>query len=89
MTYTNASKISVLGVPEQVIMEHGAESCETALEMARGSRRLFGSDVAVAVSGFAGPGGGVPGKPVGYVCIAGVYKEREVSAAYLFNGDRE
>ncbi len=89
VTYSNGSKVSVLGVPEQTLAEHGAVSCETALAMAEGARKVFGSDVAVAVSGIAGPGGAVPGKPVGYVCIACVYKEKKVSAEYRFGGDRE
>jgi nicotinamide-nucleotide amidase len=70
VTYSNASKIRDLGVSQQTLDAYGAVSEQTVREMARGALRVSGADVAVAVSGIAGPTGGVPGKPVGTVWFA-------------------
>lgn len=70
VTYSNAAKVSLLGVPEVVIGEHGAVSAETARLMAEGVRRLAGTDLGLAVTGIAGPSGGTEAKPVGTVYIA-------------------
>lgn len=70
ITYSNAEKVRQLGVPESVLVEHGAVSRECVEAMARGCRERFGVDYAVAVSGVAGPGGGTPDKPVGTVWLA-------------------
>ncbi|OYX30739.1 MAG: damage-inducible protein CinA [Caulobacterales bacterium 32-69-10] len=67
VTYANAAKIKVLGVDASVIAAHGAVSGETARAMAEGARAVSGADVAVALTGVAGPGGGSPNKPVGLV----------------------
>lgn len=69
VSYSNDVKINVLGVPAEVIEEHGAVSEECAKYMAEGSRKVTGASLAVSVTGIAGPGGGVPGKPVGTVCF--------------------
>lgn len=89
ISYANVVKEQVLGVPAEVLAEHGAVSSETAAAMAQGARRLTGADLAVAVTGVAGPGGGSPEKPVGTVWFglasaAGVRTEKK-----LFMGDRE
>ncbi|MBP5397987.1 MAG: CinA family protein [Bacteroidales bacterium] len=68
-SYANSVKENVLGVPEPVIARYGAVSSECVAEMADGVRRLTGSDVSVATSGIAGPGGGTIEKPVGLVWI--------------------
>lgn len=68
--YSNAVKSSLLGVPGELLAEHGAVSPECAAAMAQGVRRCTGSDIAGAVTGIAGPGGAVPGKPVGTVSLA-------------------
>jgi PncC family amidohydrolase len=64
-------KRSQLGVPEETLREHGAVSAETAVGMATGVRQALHADVAVSVTGVAGPGGGTEAKPVGlvYVCV--------------------
>ena len=70
VTYSNASKTALLGVPEAVIAAHGAVSAETARLMAEGVRRLAGTGLGLAVTGIAGPSGGTEAKPVGTVYIA-------------------
>ncbi len=89
VSYTNAAKEDLLGVRPRTIALHGAVSEETAREMADGARRHFGSDLAAAVTGIAGPEGGSPEKPVGTVWFAvsdraegGIAKRRN------FAGDR-
>ena len=67
VSYDNDVKLAQLGVPEKTLAAHGAVSAETAAAMGRGARESLGSDVAVAVTGIAGPGGGTPEKPVGLV----------------------
>ena len=67
VAYSNAVKTGQLGVPEEVLARHGAVSAEAAAAMARGARATLGADVAAAVTGIAGPGGGSPEKPVGLV----------------------
>ena len=89
VTYSNAAKIALLGVPEATIATHGAVSAETAAAMAEGALIQAPVDLAVSVTGIAGPGGGSAGKPVGLVYIglarrgAAVQTERRV-----FPGDR-
>ena len=69
VTYTNEMKMALLGVPEATIAEHTEVSAETAAAMARGARERFGTDVALATTGFAGPGGGTDRDPVGTVYV--------------------
>jgi len=70
VTYGNAAKTALLGVPEPVIREHGAVSAETARLMAEGVRNMAATDLGLAVTGIAGPSGGTESKPVGTVYIA-------------------
>lgn len=70
ITYSNAEKVRQLGVSPATLERHGAVSEETVVEMAGGARARFGVDLAVAVSGIAGPDGGTPDKPVGTVWVA-------------------
>jgi len=88
VTYSNESKMSVLGVRESTLEAHGAVSTDTAREMAKGSVRAYGSDVAVSITGIAGPGGGTDEKPVGTVCMAVSDGEREVATKFNFKGGR-
>lgn len=69
-TYANEAKVKFLGLPEELLAEHGAVSEPVAQAMAQGALERAGADVAVAISGVAGPGGGTPEKPVGTVCFA-------------------
>ena len=69
VAYSNEAKTALLGVPMELIEEHGAVSPEVAVAMADGALARFGADTGVAVTGIAGPDGGTAEKPVGYVCI--------------------
>lgn len=89
VTYTNAAKQEMLGVREETLIAHGAVSEETVREMAEGALRRSHAQVAVAISGVAGPGGGTPAKPVGMVCFAwAVQGQATRSCTERFPGDR-
>jgi PncC family amidohydrolase len=88
ISYTNAVKQSLLGVIAATLEQHGAVSPETAAEMARGVRRLLGSDLGVAVTGIAGPGGGSPEKPVGLVYLHLSAPGAEWTRRYVWPYDR-
>lgn len=88
-SYANSMKNEVLGVPMEIIAEHGAVSSECVAAMAEGVRKLTGSDYSVATSGIAGPGGGTPEKPVGLVWI-GVSSEAGTQTYKVqYNSDRK
>jgi PncC family amidohydrolase len=70
VAYADATKQAGLGVPAELIARHGAVSAQVARAMAEGARRVLGADLAVAVTGIAGPGGGTPAKPVGLTYVA-------------------
>ncbi len=89
VSYGNASKSELLAVEEDTLSAHGAVSEETAREMARGALERFASDLALAVTGIAGPDGGTPGKPVGTVHFALAGRDRpEIAKKREFIGDR-
>ena len=88
VAYANEIKEQLLGVPHQVLTEHGAVSEQTVLHMARGARRQFSTDYAIAVSGIAGPGGGSPEKPVGTTWIAIATPTETVAKKFLFGDHR-
>ncbi|HEY6960546.1 MAG TPA: nicotinamide-nucleotide amidohydrolase family protein [Gaiellaceae bacterium] len=88
VAYANEVKAARLGVPEWVLAEHGAVSAEAAAAMAHGARGALGVDVAVAVTGVAGPGGGTAEKPVGLVYLHAVGPDGEKARKLDFPGDR-
>jgi len=88
VAYANEAKVQVLGVPEETLAAHGAVSAETAQAMAQGVRRLFRADVALAVTGIAGPTGGTPEKPVGLTYIALATAEATLCREYRWTGSR-
>jgi len=88
VAYDNRIKISLLGVPPGLLAQYGAVSRETVLEMAAGARTALGADIAISVSGIAGPGGGTPEKPVGTVWIGLAAPEGAWSHRCQFSGDR-
>ncbi len=89
ITYSNEMKISGLGVDKELIEKHGAVSREVVEAMARGAIDKMRSDVCIATSGIAGPGGGTKEKPVGLVWIAVAYKKEVHSKKFMFGGNRE
>jgi nicotinamide-nucleotide amidase len=90
VTYSNRSKMEILGVREATLQQHGAVHEETAVEMAEGIRRLAGSTFALSTTGVAGPGGGSPDKPVGTVCIGLASPEDSTSRRIQWDsGDRQ
>jgi nicotinamide-nucleotide amidase len=89
VAYADDVKMRELGVSEQLLREHGAVSAEVAAAMAQGARKRLGSDVAVAVTGIAGPGGGTPEKPVGLVFLHASGPSGERSVDFTFGHDRE
>jgi PncC family amidohydrolase len=88
VAYQNRAKTSLLGVAPAMVRRHGAVSAPVAAAMARGARRVFGADVAVAVTGIAGPGGGTASKPVGLVFVAVSGFGRSRGRRAVFSGDR-
>jgi nicotinamide-nucleotide amidase len=89
VAYADQVKAAELGVPEEVLERHGAVSAETAAAMAAGARERLGADVAVAVTGIAGPGGGSEEKPVGLVYLHAESPSGSRGADFVFPGDRE
>jgi len=77
VTYSNEAKIAMLHVPAATLAEHGAVSEPTARAMAEGALAQSRAQAAVAITGIAGPGGAVPGKPVGTVCFAWAVRDGE------------
>ncbi|PAV26709.1 nicotinamide-nucleotide amidase [Tamilnaduibacter salinus] len=90
VVYANEAKSGLLGVGEDMLAEHGAVSEPVVRAMVSGARRVTGADVAVAISGVAGPGGGTDDKPVGLVWFAWGGPDDAVQAqAARFDGDRD
>jgi PncC family amidohydrolase len=88
VAYAYEAKVAVLGVSWDTLRAHGAVSRETVLEMARGARTALGADVAISVSGIAGPGGGLPNKPVGTTWLGLSTPTEERAYLLRFEGDR-
>lgn len=88
ISYTNEVKHKVLGVPVEILDTCGAVSAPVAKAMAEGARRVIGADVAVAVTGLAGPDGDEFGNPVGTVFIGYADEKTAFAREYHFTGDR-
>lgn len=88
VTYTNDSKMELLGIPAAILETHGAVSAETAKAMARGALQYSRAHIAVAVTGIAGPSGGTPEKPVGLVYIGWGSRNDIRVQEHRFTGDR-
>ena len=89
ISYTNEVKHELLGVSLHTLKVYGAVSVQTAEEMAIGARKLLQADVAVSVTGLAGPGGDEYGNPVGTVCIGYCDAGESFAVKHHFEGDRE
>lgn len=90
VTYSNEAKREMLGVPWEAILGHGAVSDPVARAMASGALARSGANLAVSVTGVAGPGGGTPDKPVGLVHFGAAQADRDVIAErHVFPGDRD
>ncbi len=89
VAYDNKIKSDQLLVSEKTLKMHGAVSTETTEEMVKGALQKFGADIAVAISGIAGPSGGTASKPVGTVCISCGNKDNIISKKFLFKNDRK
>ncbi|MEW6331028.1 MAG: CinA family protein [Pseudomonadota bacterium] len=90
VAYTNLAKREMLGVKTTILSRHGAVSEPTARAMAEGALAHSHAQVALAITGIAGPSGGTPEKPVGTVCFAWAGKKRDTrSIKQVFSGDRE
>jgi PncC family amidohydrolase len=88
VAYSYEAKVVLLAVTWETLRVHGAVSHETVIEMARGARNRFEADIAVSVSGIAGPGGGLPEKPVGTTWIGLASEQGEWTRHFLFGGNR-
>ena len=89
VSYSNEAKERLLGVPNSLLMTHGAVSEPVARAMAEGARQVFGTDYAVGVTGIAGPTGGSPEKPVGLVYVAVAGPRDTIVVRHQFEGSRE
>lgn len=88
VTYSEEAKQKLLGVKAETLEKHGVVSGETACEMAQGALKYADADVALSVTGIAGPGGGTEEKPVGLVYIACNVRGNIAVEKHLFQGDR-
>lgn len=89
ISYTNEIKHALLGVELAALEKYGAVSNPVAGAMASGARKALQADVAVSVTGLAGPGGDEYGNPVGTVCIGYSDKHQTIAKQYRFYGDRD
>lgn len=88
VAYSYEAKAALLGVSWDTLNGKGAVSKETVIEMARGARKVFSADIAVSVSGIAGPGGGTPDKPVGTVWVGLAIPGGEEARHFVWDGNR-
>ena len=87
--YSNEAKIKIFGVKETTINKYGAVSYQVAEEMAKGGRKILATDICLADTGIAGPGGATPGKPIGLFYIGMSHQSGTYSQKHDFHGSRE
>ena len=88
VSYSNESKIDILGVDKDLIIKYGAVSKQVASQMAKGVRRITNADIGISTTGIAGPEGGTPEKPVG-LCYIGISTGNSTNARkFIFQGNR-
>jgi PncC family amidohydrolase len=88
VTYSDELKRAVVGVPHDILAAHGAVSAQVAMAMASGGRERTGADLAVSVTGIAGPDGGTPAKPVGLTYVAVADAVGVAVRRFVWSGDR-
>lgn len=88
VAYAYEAKVALLDVSWDTLRTYGAVSAETVIEMARGARMALAADIAVSVSGIAGPGGGMPDKPVGTTWVGLSTTDGDWSRKFVWGGDR-
>jgi PncC family amidohydrolase len=88
IAYAYGAKENLLGVRHETLWQFGAVSRETVREMARGVRRVFAADIGISITGIAGPGGGMPNKPVGLVWVGLCTYDGEWSKSFNWDGNR-
>ncbi len=88
VAYAYEAKVALLGVSWDMLRTHGAVSREVVMEMARGARVALDVDIAVSVSGIAGPGGGLPDKPVGTTWVGLSTEDGDWARKFVWEGDR-
>jgi nicotinamide-nucleotide amidase len=89
VSYSNEAKTEIVGVKKQTLKKHGAVSSETAVEMAKGGRKLLNVDICISDTGIAGPTGDTPGKPVGLFYLGLSAKDTAMAKEHNFQGNRE
>ena len=89
VAYSNEAKVALLGVKKTILENYGAVSEQTALEMARGGRKLLNVDICVSNTGIAGPSGATPEKPVGLFYLGLATRNESLSEKHVFQGNRE
>lgn len=89
VSYSNESKIKILGVKPVTLRKNGAVSLEVAKEMAQGAQKALRANLTVSITGIAGPSGGSKKKPVGTVCIGWALGKKYGAETFLFKGDRD
>ncbi len=89
VSYSNKAKVKILGVRPQTLKKNGAVSLECAQEMAVGAQRALSVNLAISITGIAGPSGGSKKKPIGTVCIGWALDKKSGSESFNFRGDRD
>ena len=88
ITYSYDAKETLLKVDHADLLKYGAVSAEVAVQMANGARKLFNSDYALSITGIAGPGGELPGKPVGLTYLGVAFKDGVIWRKHVWSGNR-